>query len=365
MFQVGQPQPAGVAGSGQGYIQQAQVFPQPLAVGLFQLLLIGLQHPTAVLAIEQPGRLVAPYRAAVGNERQKYQRILQPLGFVDGHYLDQIRIALQPQYLFLATVAVPGAADGFSQIADQRLLPIQLPGRLLQQLGQVQQVGQLALAFTLTDQPLGQAELVHQPVQHGQHTLAQPLLAVATELLNPLLPQPLMLIELLQLGPAQPQAGGGQRRRAVVTGVGTGPQPAQHILGLRGGQHLVGQVDAAHAPGRQCLDVLRPQPVRTSTAISPAHRLHAPPGCTNPVLPAVRPAASHHRTGTALGHAWRYSSPDSGSSVASCQTFRAGAGLPSSVHTSLRPGPRPTEADHCHPVGTGRHRGPVFFFGGA
>ena len=310
MFQVGQPQPAGVAGPGQGHIQQAQVFPQPLAVGLLQLLLIGLQHPAAVLAIEQPGRLVAPYRAAVGNERQKYQRILQPLGFVDGHYLDQVRIALQPQYLLLPTAAVQGPADGFSQIADQRLLPIQLPGRLLQQLGQVQQVGQLALAFTLTDQPLGQAELVHQPVQHGQHTLAQPLLAVATELLNPLLPQPLMLIELLQLGPAQPQAGGGQRRaqRAVVTGVGAGPQPAQHILGLRGGQHrvLVGQVDAAHAPGRQCLaDVLRlAAGTHQHRHIRRAHRLHA-------LLRVHKPGAAslsalqhlHHGTGTALGHA--------------------------------------------------------------
>ena len=53
---------------------------------------------------------------------------------------------------------------------DQRLLAVELGRGLLQQLGQVQQIGQHALAIAAASKP-GAAEVMQQAAQHGQHAL--------------------------------------------------------------------------------------------------------------------------------------------------------------------------------------------------
>ena len=194
-------------------------------------------------------------------------------------------------------------------MANQRLLAIQLAGGALQQLGQMQQIGQRALAIVLLLQPCRQFKVVQQTVQHRQHTLALPDTPVITELVDPLLPQALVLIQLIQRLPVEVQAVAGQRRaqQAVVAGLGTGAQPAQHILRLLGCQHrvLVGQIHAAHAAGGQRIT----NQLRLATGAH-QHRHVCRAHRRKRLVAAGKPGAAllaclqqrGHLAGTALGH---------------------------------------------------------------
>ncbi|MNC65641.1 hypothetical protein D3C75_1159480 [compost metagenome] len=69
---------------------------------------------------------------------------------MDGHHLDQLFVALQAQDLLFT--GLTGTGQVLGQVADKRLFAVQLASGLLQQLGQMQQVGQHPLAITAADQ---------------------------------------------------------------------------------------------------------------------------------------------------------------------------------------------------------------------
>ncbi|MNI71474.1 hypothetical protein D3C73_1273490 [compost metagenome] len=83
---------------------------------------------------------------------------------------------------------------------DQGLLAVQFGGCLLQQLGQVQQVGQHPLAIAAGHQGLGQLEVMQQASQHRQHALLAPQLAITAELHDTGFPGQFVLVQLLQFG---------------------------------------------------------------------------------------------------------------------------------------------------------------------
>ena len=134
----------------------------------------------------------------VGDEGQEHQRVLQPFGFVDGDHLDQIRVALQAQFVAVAVAFRVG--NGIKQKANQRVFAVQLGAGLLQQLAQVQQVGEQALTlFKLRQQASGNIEIHHHAAHQRQHALALPQAVVVAELLYPLFPGQLVLLQVVQL----------------------------------------------------------------------------------------------------------------------------------------------------------------------
>ena len=245
--------PQGMAGARQGHVEQAQVLLQALFVGgrLGRGPDAEINHPLAI----RPGQghkaltpvLLGPAQA--GGKGQVDQRVLQALALVHRDHLDQVGIAFQPQHLLVGTAALGRQLPG--QPADQGLLALQLAAGGLQQLGQVQHIGQAPLAVGLR-QPAGrQVQQVQGLAQHRQHTLAQPDPVELSQLLDALLEGRVVLPQLRQLGQRQADGGGGQRRAgaAAVQRVGHCLQPAQQIGSLGTGQHriLVRQVDRRHA----------------------------------------------------------------------------------------------------------------------
>ena len=241
--------PGGKTRAGQRHVQLAQVLPQALAVHAGQPGRVGLQvHPRPALVVVPLQRQVGVLGGAVGaGKGQKYQRVLQPLGLVHRDHLHQVGIAFQPQLADVAVATLVGALLG--QMADQRMLAVELPAGLLHQLGQVQHIGQRAFVVP-GQQPARHLEVVQQAAQHRQHALAPPHLAVTTELQHPLLPMQLVVVQPVQFGPRQPQCGGADRRaqQPVVVGLGAGGKPVLQVAGHGAGVHrlLVRQVDAAN-----------------------------------------------------------------------------------------------------------------------
>ncbi|MNR57314.1 hypothetical protein D3C85_1780610 [compost metagenome] len=86
------------------------------------------------------------------------------------------------------------------QMPDQGLLAIEFGGGLLQQLGQVQEIGQHSLAIAARHQGLGQLEVMQQASQHRQHALLAPQLAITAELHDTGFPGQFVLVQLLQFG---------------------------------------------------------------------------------------------------------------------------------------------------------------------
>ncbi len=248
-----QAQGAGVAGAGQRHIEQAHVLGQPLVVGLVLDAVVRLQgHIEVVVFVVAQRRLVLVRRAEAADKGQVHQRVFQALGLVDGDHLDPVVVAFQAQDALLAAGALlfHGALHRVFQIADQRLLAVQAGGGLLQQLGQVQQVGQGALAVQALAEPGGHLELHQQAAQHWQHALGAPLVAVAVELLHGLFPAHLVLVERVQLrvGQVEHRAGQGAAHPAVGFRRRAGVQNQQQVEGFRLGEHgiLIGQINAAH-----------------------------------------------------------------------------------------------------------------------
>lgn len=119
--------------AGQRDIKQAQVFCQPLVIGLLNQRLGGLQTDlrTAIGIMKLQRQAAAIDWLGRADERQEHQRVLQPLGFVDGNDFDQLLVAFQAQDLFFS--GLPGQRQVIAQMTNQRLLAIQLGGGLLQQ----------------------------------------------------------------------------------------------------------------------------------------------------------------------------------------------------------------------------------------
>ncbi|MNL05590.1 hypothetical protein D3C87_1261960 [compost metagenome] len=116
---------------------------------------------------------------------------------MNGHDLDQLLVALQTQNLLFA--GLTGQRQMLGQVPDKGLFTVQFGGRLLQQFGQVQKVGQHPLAVAAGDQRLGKLEVVQQASQHRQHTLLAPQLAIAAELHDPGFPGQFVLVQLLKV----------------------------------------------------------------------------------------------------------------------------------------------------------------------
>ncbi|MNI34525.1 hypothetical protein D3C73_885160 [compost metagenome] len=161
-------------GTGQGDVKQAQVLGQPFIIRQGDQCRRGLQAHLGIarFIVVMQRQTAAIHGFCRTHERQEHQRILQPLGLVDGHDLDQLLVALQAQDLLFARLA--GQRQVLGQMANQGLLAIELGGGLLQQLGQVQQVGQHPLAVIARDQGLRQLEVMQQTSQHWQHALLAP-----------------------------------------------------------------------------------------------------------------------------------------------------------------------------------------------
>ena len=197
--------------------------------------------------------VAAPGFARSAGEGQHDQRVFQALGLVDSDHLDQRGLAFQPHDFLVRGVGlvVVGLADLAGQMADQRVLAVQCGGGLLQQFGQVQQVGQRALAVGAGQQLRGQVEQVQQVVQHRQHAMAQPAVVQLAEAFAALFPVALVLVEPVQFGVALGEGGAGQRRAHGMVGAGLGASmhPQQQVARLGRGvdRVAVGQVNAGQA----------------------------------------------------------------------------------------------------------------------
>ncbi|MOA00637.1 hypothetical protein D3C78_1200090 [compost metagenome] len=80
---------------------------------------------------------------------------------MDGHHLDQVGVAFQAED-FLAGRAF----QLLGEHPQQRMFAVQLDRLALQPFGQVQQVGQAALAIRLAQQARRQGEVGEQAAQH-------------------------------------------------------------------------------------------------------------------------------------------------------------------------------------------------------
>ena len=114
----GQSQGAGVAGAGQGHVEQTHVFGEPFMVRLVFHRLVRFQRDIEMIVfVVAQRRLVLVRRAEAADKGQVYQRIFQALGFVDGDDLYPVVITFQAQDTFLAAAAA--FFNGIFQITDQ------------------------------------------------------------------------------------------------------------------------------------------------------------------------------------------------------------------------------------------------------
>ena len=175
LFQRREADPHRVAGTRERHIQQAQVFAMALLVGGRDMDIVQRQVQSALaigIAQVDKGRSGLGDATKVVGKGQKHQRVFQALGLVHGHDLDQIGIAFEPHDLLIAAHGV--VAHLLGQPADQRLLAVELRAGGLQQFGQVQEVGEPALAAMVavgrSAQPTRrQRQQVQRAAQHRQH----------------------------------------------------------------------------------------------------------------------------------------------------------------------------------------------------
>ena len=244
-------QPQRMAGPGHGHIEQAQVVAQALLFVAGLGLVVHVQHQLALASRRgQQGRcdiaLVKPPKTA--GKRQAHHRVFQPLAFVDGDDLDQVGIAFQAHHLLVALLGV--FSDLVHQPADKGLLALQIGAGVLQQFGQVQVIGQAALAAIALQPARSQPEAVDGLAQHGQHALAGPDLPQRAQGVG-LLVKPIVLRgQPRQHVQRQPHAGQRQRgahQGSVLRG-GHGAQPMHQVAGLVALEHriLVRQIHRCH-----------------------------------------------------------------------------------------------------------------------
>ena len=222
-------QPQRLFGAGQRHIKETDVFAQALGIAAVAVLFFLLEQR---------------------HKRQKHQRVFEPLGLVKGHHLHQIGLALQPQLRAIALRL--GVAQLVFQVPDQRALALHLQRLRLQQLAQVQQVGQRTLALRRVGQQFaGQALIVQQAVEHRQEALCAPDALPEHELFDQRVPRRLVGQQRVQYDPAQAPGARDQRRtqQAVAARVGHGAQDAPQVSGLVAFKNTValGQINAAHA----------------------------------------------------------------------------------------------------------------------
>ena len=250
--QRGKAQPQRVARACERDVEQAQVFAQALVLGLGHGVVAQLQVQRALTVragqLHEAGGTARDLAEAAG-KWQADHGVFQALALVHGDHLHQVGVAFQAHDLLVA--AAPALLHLGLQPADERVLAVELRAGGLQQLGQVQEVGQAPLAAGLGQPARGQAELVQRLAQQGQHALRLPdaveLAQLQAARIEGLVAggQPGEFIE------RQPQGARGQTgaHLARIERIGHGLQPVQQVARLVAGEHrvLVGQVDRGHA----------------------------------------------------------------------------------------------------------------------
>ena len=258
ILQCPQAHPGGMTCPRQRHIQFSQILTQPFRIGCSHDFVIRAparhQSKLTIRIMPAQQRIPCLHRAHSAEERQEHQRILQPLGLVHRHHAHPGIVTFQPLAARL-TLAF-GGIPLLLQITHQGVLALQAGGCLLQQLAQMQQIGQLPLA-PLRQQAGHHAKILQHVTNHRQHALAAPDLPVALELRHPLFPVQLVMHQPLQLQGIQPAQGGTQcRTQQPSTGrLGRRLQPAQQRRHHRTGidRLILGQIDATDTLGTQGL----------------------------------------------------------------------------------------------------------------
>ncbi|MNQ58640.1 hypothetical protein D3C85_728520 [compost metagenome] len=215
-----------------------------------ELLATQIEQRRAVVGVAADVFALAQQRAVpqVGAE---HQRVFQALGGVDGDDLHPLGIALQAQQGFFAVGL--GAALGVEP-AQQLFQPGALQALALQQFGQVQQVGQAALAIDQGEQPRRHLLLV-QPGAEGAHkALLLPELMVALGGFALGIPGLGVVLAGGQIGGAAPEqtAGQGITQCAFAARFGVGGQHRGQLAGLLAVPDVfLAAAHAGHAARRQ------------------------------------------------------------------------------------------------------------------
>ncbi len=174
---------------------------------------------------------------------QKHQRVFQPLTLVDGDDVDQRLVALQAQLGLFVGVVVQLPAVPAEQGVQARVGS----GRRLQQLAEVQQVGEAALGILAAGDAVADVEALQQGLEHAHETALLPQAVEFAQLVHPLQPAPLIEGDGRHAGVvvAQQFAGQGVARRVALVALDHRLQQQRQAVRLAALIDLV----AAHADG--------------------------------------------------------------------------------------------------------------------
>ena len=229
-----------MAGAGHGHVEQAQVFAQALGVVAVQGVVVGVEHEAAcAIGSGQQHGVGAVATAPGGGKWQAHHRVLQAFAFVHGHHRNQVFVAFQAQHLFFGVVH--RALALLHQPANQGLFTFDFGAGVLQQLGQVQHIGEPAFAVGLRQPARRQVKHGEGLAQHGQHAQLPPTALQGLQALQVFVQSVVVLRQAQQLGPGQCQAIERQRsaRQPHVLRAGHGLQPVHQVAGFVAGKHRV------------------------------------------------------------------------------------------------------------------------------
>ncbi len=194
---------------GQGDIDEAHVLGQALLlrqaqVGL-DLIRAGIEQGLAASVEADQALGIADLAAPeIGDEDH---RVFEPLGTMDGDDLHQLGVALQAQFGGLAAAPIRRQAQLDPVPTHQGIHAGLGLGRLLQQLAQVQQVGQAPLGVRVPGQGLADPQALEHGLKHGHEAAPLPGLLEEQQVVLPGGPGVLALDDGLDLGVALAHQG--------------------------------------------------------------------------------------------------------------------------------------------------------------
>ena len=250
---------AALLGAREGHIEQPQVLGERLCFGVSAaergILAAQVEREAAV-----GGRVVEEDLLTAGagtgpGKRAEHHAVLQPLALVDGHDLDRRFIAFEPELVFLEPrrrrVALFG--EPLQQAGHPEVV---LAGGVVQQLPDVQKIGQAPFAVRETQQPLFHALPGQQAAKHGHEPLPVPDLKIVPCPGEAFLPPVRLPVGRRDVVRMRAQDVGGERglKPADVGGVGHAGEDALHVLGLAGVEDVAGAANhRGDAGGGQAL----------------------------------------------------------------------------------------------------------------
>ena len=194
--------------------------------------------------------LIEGEEAAVPHERAEDDRILEALALVDRDDLDDVLVALQPELLLVRFGPDVGGARHHP--LHETVQSAGMPGRLvLQQLAQVQQVGEATFAVVVLEETARQPVLGEQLAEHQAEPVRAPALVMAMERVDPARPRPVVVEQRRQRLAGHLEQLGAERRpqQRVAPRLGDGEQHAPELLRLPAGEHAVLRLlHARHPP---------------------------------------------------------------------------------------------------------------------